>query len=75
MHKIIEPTNMFVIGSTEPLEISMICEKALSLKSQNKNILIVDCISETNKPLNFYFAEKYKLYKLKHFKKISQQMV
>jgi hypothetical protein len=70
MDKIIEPTNMFVIGSTEPLEISMICEKALSLKSQNKNILIVDCISETNKPLNFYFAEKYNLYKLKHFKKI-----
>ena len=70
MDKIIELTNIFVIGSTEPLEISMICEKALSLKSQNKNILIVDCISETDKPLNFYFAEKYKLYKLKHFKKI-----
>ena len=70
MNKFLEPTNIFVIGSTESLEISMICEKALSLKSQNKKILIIDCISDTDKPLNFYFAEKYNLYKLKHFKKI-----
>jgi len=65
-----KPINLLVLGSTEPLEVAMICETALSLVSENKNVIVIDLISNSNKPLNFYFAEKINQFKLKRSKKI-----
>ena len=70
MEEIIKFTNIFILSSTEPFEISMICEKALSLMSQNQHVVVIDCISDAEKPKNFYFAEKYSLYKFQSLKKL-----
>lgn len=57
---------ILVLGSTEPLEIAMICEKAMSLISENKTVTVVDLITKSTKPLNFYFAERIRLIKTKY---------
>jgi hypothetical protein len=68
--KAMKPIHLLVLGSTEPLEVAMICEKALDLISANKTVIVIDLISDSNKPLNFYFAERINLFKLKASKKI-----
>lgn len=60
---IIKKNHIFVIGSTEPLESAMIFESALNLISKDENVTVLDLISQSKSPLNFYFAEKYRLFK------------
>lgn len=61
---------ILVLGSTEPLEIAMICEKAMSLISENKTVTVVDLITKSTKPLNFYFAERIRLIKTKYLMRV-----
>jgi len=62
MHK---KNHVLIIGSTEPMEIAMVLETALVLISRNEQVVILDLVSNSNGPLNFFFAEKYRSFRHK----------
>ena len=57
--------HIIIIGSTEPMEIAMVIETALVLISKNEKVVILDLVSNSNGPLNFFFAEKYRILRFK----------
>ena len=62
---IYKKNHILVIGSTEPMEIAMVLETALVLISKNEKVVILDLVSNSNGPINFFFAEKYRSLKYK----------
>jgi hypothetical protein len=62
---IYKKNHILVIGSTEPMEIAMVLETALVLISKNEKVVVLDLVSNSNGPLNFFFAEKYRSLKYK----------